>query len=39
MTEPRNFITVIESTASGHFKAMTFPEAEGREAQKQAEIK
>ncbi|KAH9775614.1 putative copper-transporting ATPase HMA5 [Citrus sinensis] len=39
MTGPRNFIKMIESTASGHFKARIFPEGEGREAQKQAEIK
>ena len=39
MTGPRNIIKMIESTASGHFKARIFPEGEGREAQKQAEIK
>ncbi|PSS11414.1 Copper-transporting ATPase [Actinidia chinensis var. chinensis] len=39
MTGPRNFIQVIESTGSGRFKAMIFPEGGGRESHRKEEIK
>ncbi|KAJ9173593.1 hypothetical protein P3X46_016710 [Hevea brasiliensis] len=40
MTGPRNFIRVIESTGSGRFKAMIFPEGSGgRESHRREEIK
>ncbi|KAF5937133.1 hypothetical protein HYC85_024639 [Camellia sinensis] len=39
LTGPRDFIQVIESTGSGRFKAMIFPEGGGREAHRQEEIK
>ncbi|XP_057511805.1 probable copper-transporting ATPase HMA5 [Actinidia eriantha] len=39
MTGPRNFIKVIESTGSGHFKATIFPEGGGRETHRKEEIK
>ncbi|CAL5442489.1 unnamed protein product [Camellia sinensis] len=39
LTGPRNFIQVIESTGSGSFKAMIFPEEGGREAHRQEKIK
>ncbi|GFS29561.1 heavy metal atpase 5 [Actinidia rufa] len=39
MTGPRNFIQVIESTGSGHFKATIFPEGGGRETHRKEEIK
>ncbi|KAA8520822.1 hypothetical protein F0562_011495 [Nyssa sinensis] len=39
MTGPRNFIQVIESTGSGRFKAMIFPEGGGRDSHRQEEIK
>ncbi|XP_065858254.1 probable copper-transporting ATPase HMA5 [Euphorbia lathyris] len=40
MTGPRNFINVIESTGSGRYKAMIFPEgAGGRESHRKEEIK
>ncbi|XP_042504212.1 probable copper-transporting ATPase HMA5 [Macadamia integrifolia] len=38
-TGPRTFIHVIESTGSGHFKAMIFPEGGGRDSLRQEEIK
>ncbi|KAI7987468.1 putative copper-transporting ATPase HMA5 [Camellia lanceoleosa] len=38
LTGPRNFIQVIESTGSGSFKAMIFPEG-GREAHREEKIK
>jgi len=38
MTGPRTFIEVIESTGSGCFKAVIFPNDEGREALRQQEI-
>ncbi|KAG5089914.1 hypothetical protein JHK86_002526 [Glycine max] len=38
MTGPRTFIEVIESTGSGCFKAIIFPNDGGREAQRQEEI-
>ncbi|ESW30485.1 hypothetical protein PHAVU_002G156900 [Phaseolus vulgaris] len=37
-TGPRTFIEVIESTGSGCFKAVIFPNDEGREALRQQEI-
>ncbi|KAG5563188.1 hypothetical protein RHGRI_005819 [Rhododendron griersonianum] len=39
LTGPRNFIEVIESTGSGHFKAMIFPQGGGRESLREEEIK
>ncbi|KAL2543680.1 putative copper-transporting ATPase HMA5 [Forsythia ovata] len=39
LTGPRNFIKIIESTGSGRFKAMIFPEGGGREVHRQEEIK
>ncbi|WCJ26259.1 Copper-transporting ATPase HMA5 [Euphorbia peplus] len=40
ITGPRNFIKVIESTGSGRYKAMIFPEgAGGRESHRKEEIK
>lgn len=39
MTGPRNFIEVIESTGSQHFKAMIYREERGRESHKQEQIK
>ncbi|KAG5563187.1 hypothetical protein RHGRI_005818 [Rhododendron griersonianum] len=39
LTGPRNFIEVIESTGSGHFKAMIFPQGGGRESHREEEIK
>ncbi|EEF51170.1 probable copper-transporting ATPase HMA5 [Ricinus communis] len=40
MTGPRNFIKVIESTGTGRFKAMIFPEGGGgRESHRKEEIK
>jgi Cu+-exporting ATPase len=36
---PRNFIEVIESTGSGRFKAMIFPQGGGRESHRDDEIK
>ncbi|XP_037493398.1 probable copper-transporting ATPase HMA5 [Jatropha curcas] len=39
MTGPRNFIKVIESTGTGRFKAMIFPESAGRgESHRKEEI-
>ncbi|KAI8569487.1 hypothetical protein RHMOL_Rhmol02G0282800 [Rhododendron molle] len=38
-TGPRDLIKVIESTESGRFKAMFFPEAGGRESHRKEEIK
>ncbi|KAK7307851.1 hypothetical protein VNO77_41272 [Canavalia gladiata] len=38
MTGPRTFIEVIESTGSGCFKAVIFPNDGGREAHRQEEI-
>ncbi|XP_020218297.1 probable copper-transporting ATPase HMA5 isoform X2 [Cajanus cajan] len=38
LTGPRTFIEVIESTESGCFKAVIFPNDGGREAQRQEEI-
>ena len=38
MAGPRTFISIIESTGSGHFKATIYPR-EGREARRKAEIK
>ena len=38
MAGPRTFISIIESTGSGHFKATICPR-EGREARRKAEIK
>ncbi|KAH7841138.1 hypothetical protein Vadar_026078 [Vaccinium darrowii] len=38
MTGPRNFIKVIESSESGHFKAMIFSEGGGRESHRTDEI-
>ncbi|XP_042509947.1 probable copper-transporting ATPase HMA5 [Macadamia integrifolia] len=38
-TGPRNFIQVIESTGSGRFKAMIFPEGGQRDSPRQEEIK
>ncbi|RDX95775.1 putative copper-transporting ATPase HMA5, partial [Mucuna pruriens] len=38
MTGPRTFLEVIESTGSGCFKAVIFPNDGGREAQRQEEI-
>ncbi|KAJ8526908.1 hypothetical protein K7X08_029385 [Anisodus acutangulus] len=35
---PRNFIEVIESTGSGQFKAMIFPEGGGKQSHRQEEI-
>ncbi|OIT32579.1 PREDICTED: probable copper-transporting ATPase HMA5 [Nicotiana attenuata] len=35
---PRNFIQVIESTGSGRFKAMIFPEGGGKRSHRQEEI-
>lgn len=35
---PRNFIQVIESTGSGEFKAMIFPEGDGKQSHRQEEI-
>jgi len=39
VTGPRNFIKVIESTGTGRFKAMIFPEGGGRESHRKEEIK
>ncbi|KAJ8768404.1 hypothetical protein K2173_021557 [Erythroxylum novogranatense] len=40
VTGPRNFIKVIESTGTGRFKAMIFPQGEGeRESHRREEIK
>ncbi|GMH09398.1 hypothetical protein Nepgr_011239 [Nepenthes gracilis] len=39
MTGPRNFIQVIESTESGCFKAILYPEGGGRESHRQEQIK
>ncbi|XAR55058.1 Cu(2+)-exporting ATPase [Bertholletia excelsa] len=39
LTGPRNFIQVIESTGSGRFKAMIFPEGGGRESSRKEEIR
>ncbi|XP_058200780.1 probable copper-transporting ATPase HMA5 [Rhododendron vialii] len=39
LTGPRNFIEVIESTASGRFKATIFPQGGGRESHREEEIK
>ncbi|XP_028807173.1 probable copper-transporting ATPase HMA5 [Neltuma alba] len=39
MTGPRTFIEVIESLGSGGFKAMIYPDGEGRETNKEEEIK
>ncbi|KAL2925736.1 putative copper-transporting ATPase HMA5 [Bienertia sinuspersici] len=39
VTGPRDFIEVIESLESGCFKAMIYPEEQGRDSQKQEEIK
>ncbi|KAJ6946280.1 hypothetical protein NC651_001131 [Populus alba x Populus x berolinensis] len=39
VTGPRNFIEVIESTGTGRFKAMIFPEGGGRESHRKEEIK
>ncbi|KAE9451854.1 hypothetical protein C3L33_16245, partial [Rhododendron williamsianum] len=36
---PRDLIKVIESTESGHFKAMFFPEGGGRESHRKEKIK
>ncbi|XP_043692130.1 probable copper-transporting ATPase HMA5 [Telopea speciosissima] len=38
-TGPRTFIQVIESTGSGSFKAMIFPEGGGRDSLRREEIK
>ncbi|KAF8380259.1 hypothetical protein HHK36_027743 [Tetracentron sinense] len=38
-TGPRNFIKVIESTGSGRFKAMIFPEGGGRDTHRKEEIR
>ncbi|XP_011029249.1 PREDICTED: probable copper-transporting ATPase HMA5 [Populus euphratica] len=39
VTGPRNFIKVIESTGTGRFKAMIFPEGGGRESHRKEKIK
>ncbi|XP_048319998.2 probable copper-transporting ATPase HMA5 [Ziziphus jujuba] len=39
LTGPRTFIEVIESTGSGHFKAMIYPEGRGKDSYRQQEIK
>ncbi|CAK9184612.1 unnamed protein product [Ilex paraguariensis] len=39
LTGPRNFIRVIESTGSGRYKAVIFPEGGGRDVHRQEEIK
>ncbi|EXB37368.1 Putative copper-transporting ATPase 3 [Morus notabilis] len=40
LTGPRTFIEVIESSGSGHFKAMIFPEdQDGRESRRKQEIR
>ncbi|KAK2989094.1 hypothetical protein RJ640_018883 [Escallonia rubra] len=39
LTGPRNFIQVIESTGSGRFKAMIFPEGGGRVSHREEEIR
>lgn len=40
LTGPRTFIEVIESSGSGHFKAMIYPEdQDGRESRRKQEIK
>ncbi|KAL9231033.1 hypothetical protein vseg_006304 [Gypsophila vaccaria] len=39
MTGPRSFIETIESTGSGRFKAMIYPEDKGKDSHKQEQIK
>lgn len=39
LTGPRNFIRVIESTGSGRFKAMIYPEGGAKNSHKEEEIK
>ncbi|KAI4315404.1 hypothetical protein L6164_028218 [Bauhinia variegata] len=39
LTGPRTFIEVIESSGSGCFRAMIYPEERGRESHRQQEIK
>ncbi|GAB4856866.1 Probable copper-transporting ATPase hma5 [Ancistrocladus abbreviatus] len=39
MTGPRNFIQVIESTGSSHFKATLYPEGSSRESHREEQIK
>lgn len=39
ITGPRKFIEVIESTGSGHFKAIIYPEGNGRDSHRQQEVK
>ncbi|CAO2827227.1 unnamed protein product [Amaranthus hypochondriacus] len=39
ITGPRNFIELIESTGSGHFKATIYSEERGRDSHKQEQVK